>query len=1221
MIIEKEIKVGNTYTYEEVFTKSLEYFNGDDLATEVWMNKYCLKNNDGFSELTPDDMHRRMAKEFAKVELFYRENTNVNGNFRDLSSYGQSREFLTEDKIFTFFEKFKYIIPQGSVMSVLGNNKIVASLSNCIVLDEPYDSYGGIMYVDQQLTQLYKRRCGVGVSLSSLRPKDSPVSNSAGSTSGAVSFMERFSNTTREVGQAGRRGALMLTMDVKHPDIRDFITIKQDLRKVTGANISVWLNDEFMQAVLDNSAYLLQYPVNVPITEAKIVVEIKAKELWDTIIECAHNTAEPGIIFGDRQHEYSTSSVYPNYKNVCVNPCCFSEDCRVDVITDKGIKDIRMITAKDKIFLENENKFVATTGYFKTGLQKVYNVKFSNGDTLELTDNHKLAKVIEKRIGKKINRNNFELVELKDLKADDKIRIQTSESLSFGNNGEYDDGLILGWLSGDGCLSFQNENDNFPVMILDFWQNEHDLIVLYENIFKKIGLQNVVREFKNNGNDVKRLASSRLTQYFIEKFEQNIWKFKKGRNDFLYEASQDFIRGYLSAYFTADGTVNCNKENSSYSVSLSSIEEARLRQIQTILANFGIKSGIDLMRKGGTINDYSFDNAKDCFRLTITGISNLRKFAKYIGFLSKIKISKLNEIIDTEHYKENSLEYTKIISIEYSGEKETGCIEVPDYGYFTANGLVSGNSEISMGAMDSCRLMVVNYYSFVKNPFSDKAEFDYEKLYAVCYEAQRLMDDLVDLELESIERILEKIRHDKEPEYIKEVEARTWKDLYRTGKDGRRTGLGFTALADTIAALGFKFDSDEALEIIDKISRTKLAGEFDSSIDMALERGKFKDFNPEIENTSLFVGMLKANFEDIYSRMMKFGRRNISISTVAPTGSVSIMTQTSSGIEPVFQLSYKRRRKINPSDKKNKIDFVDNMGDAWQEYLVLHPKFRTWLDINELEMTDSIHKKSPYYKSTAEEIDWIKRVKIQSVVQKYTTHSISSTINLPTDVSVEKVGEIYVEAWKHGLKGITIYRDGCRSGVLLKDDEKLETFFNDNHAPKRPKFLPANVYRFQNGGEQWIAFIGILNGRPYEIFTGMAEGFEIPKTIEFGEIRKTKNESGVSNYDFIVGRNTEDIEVYKGLSKAFDREYHNYAKFISGVLRHGMPIPYVVDLVDKLSFNNENINSWKSGVLRALKKYIKDGVTSDKTCGNCGKDSLVYQEGCLICRDCGHSKC
>lgn len=831
------------YTYNEVFNATLRYFNGDELATNTWISKYCLKDSEGkYYELTPDDMHKRMAREFARIERKYKQNAPS-----EISKYYQKIQEIKNDEehIYTMFKNFKYIVPQGSVMSALGNPFMIASLSNCVVLPKIYDSYGGVFFTDQQLAQLFKRRCGVGIDISTLRPANAPVSNAAGTTSGAVSFMERFSYTTREVAQNGRRGALMITMDVAHPDIFDFVTIKQDLKKVTGANISVRLSDEFMKAVVNDSEYTLRWPIDS--TQPKFKKTIKARDLWNTIIKCAHNTAEPGLIFWDRQHYYSTSSVYPGFENVSTNPC----------------------------------------------------------------------------------------------------------------------------------------------------------------------------------------------------------------------------------------------------------------------------------------------------------------------------------------------------------------------------------SEIAMQGGDSCRLMAINLFSFVENPFTKNASFDFKKFEEVVYYAQRLMDDLVDLELESIERILKKVESDPEPDYIKDTEIRTWKLLYETGKKGRRTGLGFTGLADCIAALNIKFDTDDANEMVDKIMRTKLKGEFESSIDMAIERGKFEVFNPVYEEKSEFIQMMKKEFPEVFDRMMKNGRRNISISTVAPTGTLSILTQTSSGIEPVFLLSYKRRKKVNPSDKNARIDFVDPLGDAWQEFEVYHPKLKTWMEVTgETDIT-----KSPYYGATAHEIDWLKRVKLQAIVQKYTTHSISSTINLPSDTKEEKVGEIYLEAWKMGLKGITVYRDGSRTGVLISDDEskKKENVTNI----KRPKSLEAEIVRFQNQNEKWIAVVGILNNRPYEIFTGKSEdAFVLPNYVTKGWVIKSVNEDGSKRYDFqYLDKDGYKVTI-EGLSRSFDKEYWNYAKLISGVLRQGMPLPQVVELVESLNFYDDNINSWKYGVARALKRFIPDGTKADKVCPSCGDpEGLVYEEGCLKCKSCGSTKC
>ena len=852
--ITAKTKKQKTYPYEQVLKAAVAYFNGDELAGTTWMNKYAMKDHDGeFVEQTPDDMHRRMAKEFGRIEADYKLKYNLNGSAKFLSKYGQEREDLTEEKVYAYFKEFGYIIPQGSVMSSLGNHYKLASLSNCIVVPEMHDSYGGVFYTDQQLAQLFKRRCGVGVDISNLRPSGARVSNAAGSTSGAVSFMNRFSNTTREVAQNGRRGALMLSMDIAHPYVEDFITIKQDLQKVTGANISIRLSDEFMNAVEANAEYTHRWPIESD--TPKFSKTVNAKELWDTIIECAHNTAEPGLIFWDRQHWYSTSSVYPGYKNTSTNPC----------------------------------------------------------------------------------------------------------------------------------------------------------------------------------------------------------------------------------------------------------------------------------------------------------------------------------------------------------------------------------SEIAMQGGDSCRLIALNLFNFVENPFTKDAKFKMDDFYKAAYEGQRLMDDLVDLETEAIGRILAKVDGDDEPENIKQVERETWELLLKTGKEGRRTGLGFTALADMVAALGMSIDSDEAIAMVESMMKEKCRAEFDSSIDMSLSRGSFVGFDAKIEKTSEFVQMLEVELPEVYERMMKFGRRNISISTVAPTGTLSMLAQTSSGIEPVFMTHYKRRRKLNEQDREAKVDFIDDSGDKWQEFTVYHHNLKTWMEVTgETDIT-----KSPYAGSTAPEINWNKRVEMQAVVQKYVTHSISSTINLPNDVSLDEVSNIYLESWKQGTKGITVYRDGSRAGVLVSTDDKgkgdvLEnTEFRETKAPSRPKRLDAKVVRFQNNKEKWIAVVGLMNGRPYEIFTGKTEDvFNMPAAVEYGWVIKNKREDGSTQYDFQY----EDKEGYKvtmgGLSRSFDKEFWNYAKLISGVLRHGMPLHYVVDLIGKMNLYDENINTWKSGVVRALKTFIADGTAvSDHTCGECGDEGLVYEEGCLKCVSCGYSKC
>lgn len=832
------------YSYDEALKASLAYFNGDELAASTWVSKYAMRDREGrLLELSPSDMHRRMAKEFARIEQQYEIKDRAS-----LSVYGKKRKPLTEEIIFSYFDRFAYVIPQGSVMASLGNPHVIASLSNCVVLPEMFDSYGGIFYTDQQIAQLCKRRCGVGIDISALRPAGASVTNAARTTAGAVSFMERFSNTTREVGQSGRRGALMITMHVSHPDIEEFVTIKQDLEKVTGANVSVLLSDEFMRAVEEGNEFMLRWPVDS--SSPSIIKRVDARGLWDIIVRCAHSTAEPGLLFWDRHHEYSTSSVYPGFKNVSTNPC----------------------------------------------------------------------------------------------------------------------------------------------------------------------------------------------------------------------------------------------------------------------------------------------------------------------------------------------------------------------------------SEIAMQGGDSCRLVALNLLGFVKDPFTSKAKFDHEKFFEVAYEAQRLMDDLVDLEIESIDKIIAKVNSDPEPGNIKQVEIETWELLRDTGKKGRRTGLGFTALADALAALGLHFDSDEAMREAEKIMRTKCEAEFESSVDMAIERGSFEVFDTAIENTSGFVKMMQDEFPRLYDRMMKHGRRNISISTVAPTGTLSILAQSSSGIEPVFQLSYKRRRKISVQDKNAKIDFVDAKGDAWQEFTVYHHGLKRWME----GAGEKDAAKSPYHGSTAQEIDWMKRVELQALVQKYVTHSISSTINLPKDVPIEKVGEIYLAAWRKGLKGITVYREGSRSGVLITEDaNEGEMSFGERKAPARPEELEAEILRFRNHDEEWIAVVGLMHGRPYEIFTGKLGDFDIPSWVESGVVIKRRLDNGEKRYDFRFRDKSGKQVSIEGLSRSFNKEYWNYAKLISGVLRHGMPLPQVVHLVEKLNLYSDSINTWKSGVERALKKFIPAGTPAiDSACPDCGDPGgLYYEEGCVKCRSCGHMKC
>lgn len=835
------------YNHEQVFEAATKYFEGDTLAANVWMNKYALKDSENkFYELTPDDMHRRLAKDIVRVE----------------SKYPNP---LSENEVYEVLEKFKYIIPAGSPMAGIGNDNQISSLSNCFVIgnDGKSDSYGGILKIDQEQVQLMKRRGGVGHDLTHIRPKGSPVKNTALTSTGVVPFMDRYSNSTREVAQDGRRGALMLSIGIKHPDAEDFIDAKMEQGKVTGANISVKLDDEFMNAVKNNTSYTQNYPVNSD--NPKYKKEINARELWNKIVHNAWSSAEPGILFWDT----------------------------------------------------------------------------------------------------------------------------------------------------------------------------------------------VIRE---------------------------------------------------------------------------------------------------------SIPD---------------------------------------------HYS--------------------------DYGFATVSTNPCG--EIPLCPYDSCRLLALNLFSYVENPFTKEAYFNGDLFTKHSRMAQRLMDDIIDLEIEKIDMILEKISADPESEEIKRTERVLWEKIRDKSIQGRRTGIGITAEGDMLAALGLQYGSEDAITFSTEVHKLLAIEVYRASVDLAEERGSFGIFDAEREKNNPFIKRIKKHAPGVYDKMLKVGRRNIAMLTIAPTGSISICTQTTSGIEPVFMVSYKRRRKVNPNDKNVVISFIDEVGDSWEEYNVFHPKFETWLKINGYNVEEvkdkkddelnAIIKKSPYFNATSNDINWVSKVKMQGDIQKWVDHSISVTVNIPENVTEDLVSDIYLTAWESGCKGMTIYRDGSRSGVLVKDEEKQEkTDFPESVAPTRPKTIDADIIRFQNNYEKWIAVIGKINGKPYEVFTGKAEDFYLPPYVESGWVSKIKTKGERTRYDFEF----EDKQGYKisipALSRSFEQEFWNYAKLISGVLRHGMPITYVIELISNLTVAEDNINTWKNGVVRALKRFVPDGTdAAEKVCGSCKEEAVVYEDGCLICKSCGESKC
>lgn len=841
-----------TYTFDEAFKASKEYFAGDELAAKVWVNKYALKDAFGnIFEKTPTDMHHRLAGEIARIEKKY-------------------PNPLSEQELFELFDHFRYIVPQGSPMTGIGNNHQIASLSNCFVIgmDGKADSYGAIIRIDEEQVQLMKRRGGVGHDLSHIRPKGSPVKNSALTSTGLVPFMERYSNSTREVAQDGRRGALMLSVSIKHPDSESFIDAKMTEGKVTGANVSVKLDDDFMKAVVNKTTYKQQYPVDS--ANPTTVKEIDAATLWQKIIHNAWKSAEPGVLFWDTIIRESVPDSYADlgFQTISTNPC----------------------------------------------------------------------------------------------------------------------------------------------------------------------------------------------------------------------------------------------------------------------------------------------------------------------------------------------------------------------------------GEIPLCPYDSCRLLALNLYSYVVKPFTKEAYFDYELFIKHVRLAQRIMDDIIDLESEKIEKILAKIDSDPETNEVKQTERHLWEKIQKKTLQGRRTGVGITAEGDMIAALGLRYGTDEATDMAENIQRTLAIEAYRSSVYMAKERGAFEIYDTKREEKNPFINRLREADPSLYEDMVKYGRRNIACLTIAPTGTTSLMTQTTSGIEPVFLPVYKRRRKVNPNDTDARVDFVDETGDAYEEYIVFHHNFVTWMQANGYSVTkrysseeiDELVAKSPYYKATSNDVDWLQKVRMQGRIQKWVDHSISVTINLPADVNEELVDKLYIEAWKSGCKGCTVYRDGSRSGVLVSTQKtKKKEDANCMEPPvivaKRPRELEADVVKFQNNKEKWIAFVGLLNGKPYEIFTGLAddeEGIMLPKNVTKGTIIKSYDEVGNKHYDFQFKNKRGYKMTIEGLDGKFDPEFWNYAKLISGVLRYGMPIDQAIKLVQGLELNNESINTWKNGVERALKKYLPNGTEAKgQKCPNCGHETLIYQEGCLICTNCGASRC
>ena len=1179
-------------SYDEALKQAIEYFNGDEMAAEVYLGKYALTTPEGdILEPTPQEMHQRLAREFARIEKKY-------------------PNPLSEKKIFNYLDGFKYIIPQGSPMAGIGNPYQIMSLGNCYTIESPWDSYAGILKTDQEQAQLMKRRAGVGFDISNIRPKGVLTANAAKSTDGIGLFMERFSNTCREVAQGGRRGALMQTISVHHPEIDTFINIKRDRKKVTGANISIRLTDEFMEAVKADKEYQQRWPVdnkkNPPVSQMA-----SAKKVWDSIIDSAHDCAEPGLLFWDTCLRYTPSDAYTSkgMGSISCNPCLSADTW---IMTKDGARQVSDLL-DDSFVCVNDGKTHKATRFFKTGKKNVYTVQTHQGYELKGTIDHKI--LVKNKGWTKIG----------DLQKGDAIILHNHDDFQWkGGEGTLEEGWLLGEMVGDGCFNPKK----YPGLVAFWGDTRNSLSAIAEQRVR--GLNYKFRsDFKGGlvesvGAEKISLVSGaldKLARRFITPGEKNLLPAVE-------KASYDFYVGFLRGLFDADGSVQGNAVKG-ISVRLAQNNLTRLKAVQRMLLRMGIYSKIYSARKQAGFylmpNGLGGQSKYFCKAMHELCISRnmINRFYEKIGFEDQKKQQRLELFIES---RKRTPYQTQFVATFEELKKSTNrqdvydC-EVPDVHYFDANGIKTHNcSEILLSANDSCRLMVVNAFSFVKDPFTKSAKLNFEKLAEVSGVAQRLMDDLVDLELECIQKIINKIVADPEPKEVKAIELNLWKKIYVSCENGRRTGLGITGIADSLAGLGVRYGSPESIEITKEIYKALALGAYGSSVQMADERGSFPLYEYKLEEKHPFINRIMDLDPKLRADWKKFGRRNIALTTTAPCGSISVLAQTSSGIEPVYSLAYTRRRKINPSDKNARVDFVDDSGDKWQEYTVHHDGFKKWMAATGKKKIED----SPYHEATAKEIDWEASVELQAAAQHYIDHAISKTCNLPADVSKETVSSIYMKAYDSGCKGFTVYREGSRTGVLLDAtvggdsvSSGSDSKFVENRAPKRPQDLPCDIYHMTVKAEKWNLFVGLYDNRPYEVFAGRADFVDIPKTRKSGTIKKN------GHYNLHIGEGENEI-VIKDLSTVFDNPTESaFTRTVSLALRHGAPIQYAVEQIEKGTTKDNEMFSLAKSLVRVLKNYIKDGTkaSSLKNCPQCGNKELAYQEGCISCISCGWSKC
>lgn len=1144
------------FTYDQVLAASLDYFKGDDLAAKVFADKYALQNDKGeYLELTPDDMHSRLAKEFARIEAKY-----PNG--------------MSEYEIYELLKGFKYIVGQGSLMSGIGNDFQIQSLSNCFVIDgvnsAKLDSYGGIMLADQELAQIFKRRGGCGLDISGIRPAGTPTSNAAKTTDGIGIFMERFSNTCREVGMGGRRGAEMQTISIDHPEIEKFINIKRDLKKVTGANISIKINDSFMNAVKNDENYTLHWPVELPVEQAKVIKQVKAKDIWNQIVDSAWTAAEPGVLFWDTAKRNTPSDVYAEegFNSISTNPCVLGSTL-IAVADGRNAVAIEQL-AKDgvdvPVYSTNLESGIIEIKYGrnprKTGVKsEVWKLTLDDGSHLIATPNHKILL------------NNLNYCELKELKSGDSV----SPFYSFNSNGYRQISRTGSKMSG-GAI-----------------RNRRQYRLIHEFFNDPVDAKNYAIHHKDFNSKNDNISNLEVMSHADHK-KLHAEKMMGDRNPYHKMSAEWKVK-----FATHNGSENGRWIN---------VSNEKL-----------IEHGKYIFNRDGALTKKSWYAYAKINKLP-TGIVPAR-FKSFADFKNQVA---------NNH---------KVVSVEFHGYEDVYNITVDDNhnyhvitssedgNHITSSGICVKNcGEIILSKNDACRLMVLNLSSYVNAPFTKDASFNFELFSEHTVKAQRLMDDVIDLELEQVDKIISKIQKDPENESIKLVELNLWKKIREANYNGRRTGLGITALGDALAKLNIIYGSKESIKMTESIYKCLATSAYTSSCLMAKERGAFPVYSYNKEYNHVFISkIIKECTKDVQDLYKKFGRRNIALTTTAPTGSVSTLTQTTSGIEPAFLLSYVRRKKINPADKSARVDFTDQVGDKWQEFKVYHHGVKEWMDIT----GETDISKSAYYGATSNEIDWSASVELQATAQKYICHSISKTCNLPSDATKELVSEVYMKAWETGCKGFTIYRDGCRDGVLLSEEthNKQNNKSKDGRpndieyvmSPKRPKELPCDIKKAKINGESWTIFVGLLNGKPYEVFGGLAKYVDIPNKHKTGKIIKNGIVDGVSTYNLVVG-DDEDQMIIKDIANVFENtNYASFTRSLSLSLRHGVAAQYIVEQLQK--DKHSDLTSFSKVMARQLKSYIKDGaISGEKVCENCKQSgTLVYQENCLSCKNCGSSKC